>query len=281
MSNFKYLEDLGLTLDQLEAKKNYIGGSSAKDIADGEWLKVYKALVEGESEDLKNIFKVQLGHVSEKFNLLWFARENGYVIEELQTQEAVYSADYPFIGCLPDAIMMCEGDSAVIDAKHTGAHAPWWNEQKVAEYYFPQMHHNMIATQCHKAYLSVIFGNEGPVKIPIEYNKKWADKYIDLCTAFWVHVEAKDPPEDTKKITTPKIKLDDMRELDMTKGNQATEWSTAAYDFQAHQGNAKTFEDAKKALKEMVPEDVKHAHGNNVEITRNKKGAMAITVVIK
>ena len=50
------------------------------------------------------------------------------------------------------------GKLYVIDAKHTQAESPWWAEEDVAKYYFPQMQHNMIATDTDESYLSVISG---------------------------------------------------------------------------------------------------------------------------
>jgi len=269
-----FMNDIGLTQAQLHNKKNYIGGSSAKDIADGNWLKVYNQIALGESEDLSRIFKVQLGHITEEFNLTWFAWENDWVLPANRDTVAIISEDYKMIGCLPDAIMHKNGGKeAVIDAKHTGARAPWWDEQKVAEYYFPQAQHNMIACGIQHFWLSVIFGNEGPVAIEIPYDEAWCRQYVGLCVTFWDHVGRKDPPIDGQvSLAVPEIALDDMRELDMTETNMAAQWEEYAemwLDTKVHHTN---HESAKKELKELIPEDVKKAFGHGVTSTRTKKG---------
>jgi hypothetical protein len=281
MINLKdFMQDVGLTSNQLLDKKTYIGGSSAKDIADGNWFKLYQRMVHNEGEDLSGIFKVQLGHITEEFNLMWFANDMDFQVPESIDQIAIRNDTYNFIGCLPDAIMRTQdGQEIVIDAKHTAAKAPWWDEAKLAEYYFPQAQHNMIATGIHKFYLSVIFGNETPVAIEIKYDAEWCDKYIGLCKSFWGHIERKDPPIDPAKIEVPKIALDDMRELDMTTSNMSGEWSKYANTFYLNSKLAKTFEEAKKELKILVPDDVKKAYGDGIEITRNKKGAMTVRMV--
>jgi len=273
-----YVADLGLTQTQVNNKRNYIGGSSAKDIADGNWLKVYEMLVDGKRDDLTKVFKVQLGHVTEEYNLIWFADHYGWEIEEWKYEEAVYNAEVPFIACLPDALMKRGSDLAVIDAKHTGASAPWWDEQKVAEYYYAQAQHNMIATQVHDFYLSVVFGNDAPVEIHIPYDRDYCQNYIDLCTAFWQCVENKRPPTNEYSIPTPKVNIDDMRELDMTSGNMTEEWKVNAIMYQNNENAAQAFDASKKNLKNLVPEDVKLAFGNNIEIKRNKKGAMTVKI---
>jgi hypothetical protein len=268
-----FMLDIGLTQPQLNDKETYIGGSNAKDIADGNWLKVYNQIALGESEDLSRIFKVQLGHITEEFNLTWFAHENDWMLPANRDTVAIRNKDYPYIGCLPDCIMHKDGgQEAVIDAKHTAAEAPWWDKKKVAEYYFPQAQHNMIACGIHEFWLSVIFGNEGPVPIQIEYDEMWARKYIGLCNAFWGHIERKEPPEAGEKLKVPEIKLDDMRELDMTTTNMAGEWKTVAIKFLTYRDGAVLFEEAKKILKSLVPEDVKKATGNGIVITRDKRG---------
>jgi len=269
-----FMQNVGLTQAQLENKKNYIGGSSAKDIADGNWLKVYNQIALDESEDLSKIFKVQLGHITEEFNLTWFADREDWILPEQRDTVAICAEHYPFIGCLPDAIMTKNGGQmeAVIDAKHTGAKALWWDEQKVAEYYFPQAQHNMIACGIPYFWLSVIFGNEGPVAIEIPYDKQWVDKYIGLCEAFWEHVSRKDPPVDGNSLAVPEIKLDDMRELDMTEGNQASEWEETAEMFIDTKKDHKIHEDTKKTIKGMIPDDVKLAFGNGIEAKRDKRG---------
>lgn len=274
----EFMLDVGLTDAQLRDRKTYIGGSAAKDIADGNWSKVYNRMVLDESEDLSRVFKVQLGHITEEFNLLWFCHLMDWQMGHDPSTLAVRHDEFPFLGCLPDRIMMMQdGTEIVVDAKHTAARAPWWDEQKLAEYYFPQAQHNMIVTGVHRFYLSVIFGNETPTPIPIEYDPDWAARYINLCTAFWGHVERRDPPIDgSDKIAIPKISLDDMRELDMTTSNMASAWDEAAFEYVENKPNAEEFEIAKKALKAMVPDDVKKAHGNGVEITRNKRGAMTV-----
>tara|TARA_R110000822_G_scaffold33854_1_gene96152 strand:+ start:207 stop:1061 length:855 start_codon:yes stop_codon:yes gene_type:complete len=273
-----YVADLGLTQTQLNNKRNYIGGSSAKDIADGNWLKVYEMLVDGKRDDLTKVFKVQLGHVTEEYNLIWFADHYGWDIIEWKYDVAVTNPDYPFIGCLPDALMRRSSMDAIIDAKHSGASAPWWNEQKIAEYYYAQAQHNMIATQVHDFYLSVVFGNEQPVEVHIPYDQEWSANYIDMCSIFWQSIENKQKPQETTAMPKPIIVLGDMRELDMTEGNQKSLWADHANVYIENEKKAKLFEYSKKEIKKMVPEDVKKAFGNKIEINRSKGGALTVKI---
>jgi hypothetical protein len=268
-----FMLDIGLTQAQLEDKKTYIGGSSAKDIADGNWMKVYNQIALNKKEDLSRIFKVQLGHITEEFNLTWFAHENDWILPANRDMTAIRHEKNPYIGCLPDCIMHRDGGlEAIIDAKHTGAKSPWWDEQKLAEYYFPQAQHNMIACGIHQFWLSVIFGNEGPVPIRIEYDEAWAKKYIGLCEAFWGHIERKEPPETSETLDVPEVKIDDMRELDMTKTNMAGDWGIHAGVFIETKEDHSIHELSKKTLKKMVLDDVKKAFGNGIVITRDKRG---------
>jgi len=130
----------------------------------------------------------------------------------------------------------------------------------------------MIACEIHNFWLSVIFGNEGPVAIEIPYDSAWCKKYIGLCESFWSHVSRKDPPDHGENLAIPEIKLDDMRKLDMTEGNQASEWEEAAEMFIDTKKDHKIHEDTKKAIKGMIPDDVKLAFGNGIEAKRDKRG---------
>jgi hypothetical protein len=269
-----FMLDVGLTDAQLRDKKTYIGGSSAKDIADGNWLKVYDRMVNDEGEDLSQVFKVQLGHITELFNLTWFAKQEDWILPAQMDTVAIRNEDYPYIGCLPDCIMTKNGGEieAVIDAKHTGAKAPWWDEQKVAEYYFPQAQHNMIACGIHNFWLSVIFGNEGPVAIEIPYDSEWCKKYIGLCEGFWSHVSRKDPPDHGESLAIPEISLDDMRELDMTNTNMASDWADDSKVFLDSIDAFKAHNGSKTRLKKLIPDDVRNAYGNGIEAKRDKRG---------
>jgi len=271
----EFLNSIGLTEAQLENKKLYIGGSSAKDIAAGNWGKVFDQM-NGEGEDLSRIFKVQLGHITEEYNLLWFAEYQKMEWLDMDYSMFANSGEHPMIGCLPDALMRREdGKIVVIDAKHTGATAPWWDENKVAEYYFPQMQHNMIATDTDESYLSVIFGNDEPIAIHIKLDAEWCENYIGLCQSFWLHIESGTrPEEDVAALEVPKQETSTMRDLDMTEGNTKADWEMHAEAYLGCAVSAGLFEIAKKSLKEMVPDDVKLASGAGIEIHRSKSGSL-------
>jgi hypothetical protein len=274
----QFMTTIGLNEGQIQNRKTYLGGSSAKDIVDGNWGKIYDRIVGGEREDLSKIFKVQLGHITEHFNLLWFAD----MMDMTASDPAIdpwRNLDHPYIGCLPDSIMTdARGNDCVVDAKHTGAEAPWWDDEKVATYYFPQAQHNMIATGIHDFYLSVIFGNDGPRALHIKYDEDWCEEYKGLCKNLWGMIEKKIHPGDglPKKLTIPEISFDDMRTLDMTEGNQAVEWGNNAHIWLNDKEAFDRFESCKKEIKEMIPDDVKRAYGDSIEAVRNRRGSITI-----
>ena len=61
---------LGLTEDEKAMRALGIGGSDASKIMNGEWHELWEIKTgRKEDADLSDVFHVQLGHATEKFNL--------------------------------------------------------------------------------------------------------------------------------------------------------------------------------------------------------------------
>ncbi len=266
-----YLSTLGLTTTQIEQRKTGIGGSSAKDLWDGNWTKLYNQIVNGEQEDLSRQFNVQLGHVTEYFNIIWYAAEQGWDVSF--PKDSIVHPNFTYIRCLPDAIGRNDQGEFVIDGKHTGANTPWWNEQNLLDYYYWQAQHNMLAVGFGRFVLTPIWGNQKSDPIWIDATPDHQEEYLDRARSFWWHVENQEPPVDPAGGEEVSISFDDMRTVDM-QGNNA--WATMAGSYVEHEANAKSFEEAKKGLKDLVPADARLAHGYGIEIKRNKRGALTI-----
>ena len=272
---------MALTAEQIKNRSTYIGGSDAKKIISGDWTTLYEDKVLGIRENLDDKFNVQLGNVTEEFNVDWFTKTNGYELVEYAGDHRRHS-EHNFLGCLPDAIVLKNGNQVVIDAKHTGPRwADRWDEAKLEETYYPQAQHNMLVCGIYRCSLSVIFGNQAPVEIPIEYDPTWVSEYIDMAKSFWWHVESKTHPdnddwEEEKKTikSEPILKL---RKVAMDQGNRKVEWEEAALAYFENKDSHKIFETAKKDLKKLVPDDAAEASGNGIIITRSpKNGSLRI-----
>lgn len=265
---------LGLSESQHEFRGQGIGGSDAKMIWEGKWVELYDKIVNGTRLDLSNKFKPMLGHVTERFNILWHARLHDF--EVAFPDNAVFK-DKPFIRCHPDAIGKDAKGEFVIDAKHTGAQAPWWGPTEVASYYYWQGQHNMLACGIGRFAITPIWGNDIEDMLFIDADPEHQEEYLERATAFWWHIENKTPPENVKAgKAKPTINLDNMRVVNMTEGNAAETWRIMAETFCSTKEAHKEHEAVKKEIKDLIADDVKLATGHGIEVSRNKAGAITI-----
>lgn len=271
----KYIDTIGLTEQQLEAKKHYIGGSNAKFIWSGEWQTAYNNII-GQSEDLSKIFHVNLGNITEQYNLLWQASRKKW--NAISFPDVAFAVDKkrPFIGALVDALGNDKDGVFVIDAKHTGAFGDYLNKNILIERYYWQAINNMLATGIERFCLSVIAGNKIQQPIWIEYNKQHADEYRSRCESFWWHIKNNTPPEDKKLDDVSDKEKSQWVEKDMSTNN---EWINYAVDFIDNENAHKKYTTAKKNIHSLVDKNTNVAWGGNIVAKRNTAGSLTITKI--
>ena len=248
-----------------DARLSYIGGSDAKRIMDGDWLRLWEEKTgKTPPDDLSGVLPVQLGSFTEPFNLDWFSRHTGIPLR-FDLCQHVKHPDHPFIGANIDA----RTDGAIVEAKHVNAFS---KAEEVIGRYYPQIQHYLAVTGEQKAYLSVIFGTQAWEFFTVERDNDYIERLIARECEFWRHVEANKQPHDPAPEVV-KINLDDMREVDMA-GNNA--WAANAGDWKEHRDAAKKHEKATKELKALVEADVKLASGHGVKVTRAKNGSLTV-----
>jgi len=260
-------------------RRSSIGGSDANIIMSGDRKKIldlWRVKTGGEPEDLSDVFAVQLGTVTEDFNLSWFERKTGITLER-----GVYCANdthfVPMTANLDGAGVGC-----IVEAKHV-SHRVGWHFASVAERnashrsglaatlakYQPQLHHNMICARVRKAYLSVISGNEYDY-VEVDYDAEYAGKLIEAEREFWECVRLKMPPGEIAIVAPPEA----TRTVDMTGNN---EWSSLAGEWMATKNYSAQFDKADKAIKELIPADVRAAAGHGIKVVRDKRGYLRIS----
>jgi predicted phage-related endonuclease len=252
-----------------EARRTKIGGSDANIIMSGNpgailnlW-KVKTGLVQ--PEDLSDEFRVVLGGVTEEFNRWWFTRTTDIAVLEGGPQRV--SKAHPFMATnLDGEAMHPDGGSAVFEAKHTSG---MFTLKGAVAAYQPQLHHNMLVTGWKKAYLAVILGNEWDYE-EVDFNEEYAAALLKAEEDFWECVTLKLPPSEEPPIVEPPLAA---RVVDMSGSNSFT---AAAADWLKHRDASKTFAEAAKTLKELVPADARLVTGGGVEIGRNKARSLTI-----
>ena len=256
-------------------RNNYVGGSDAKKILDGDWHTLYQIKKEiVPAEDLSNKFNVQLGIYTEPFHAAWLNAHMGYDLEAAVFTKHI---DHPRIAGTVDFINKTDGFP--LDAKHTNERS---TEDSLKKWYLPQMAHYCNVYGADHIYLSAIMGNKDPVVFKWTPDPDYLSNLLELELQFWWHVANDSPPEivPTAKLARTRaegiegLKVNDLRTVTMQGNN---EWGAAADIYKQSIGVAAAFDSAKKALKLLVEDDVREASGNGVTIKRDARGSLRIT----
>lgn len=263
---------LGLSPDQVAARRLTFGGSDANILMNGDPAAI-QALWEvktgkAEPEDLSRILPVQLGSWTEEFNRYWFETQTGRQV----TDEGARHIN-GFRACNLDGMTTTEGgQSAVFEAKHVNGFSKM---DEVTQRYMPQLHHNSWLAGTNYAVLSVLLGTQGWECVEVPIDEWYMCALIDQETQFWQCVETDTPPLGFEPIKAP-VAPEKFRKVDFTGNN---EWGALAADWLSNRGAAKKFETAVKGIKGLVEPDVGHAVGHGIEAKRSKAGALTIKEV--
>jgi len=254
----------------------FIGGSDCVRILQGDWLSLWQVKTgRAESEDLSDNLAVQMGIHTEDFNLRWFEKQNGCVLAHHQLSFEQMIGTVPAKGMI-DA-MWGNTDTqykSIIEAKHTNDRN---SMESITERYMPQ-----IQLYCHLAeasgcYLSVIFGNSRWESAYVSRNKEYFDSMWAVVSDFWGYVLRDEEPVgvDVQEISIDKVAVDNMVRRDASTDNHFISY---AHEYIDNQAAAKTFENAKTNLKQMVGNNEREVYCDLLTIKRSKSGSLLFTV---
>jgi hypothetical protein len=257
-------------------RKGYIGGSDLYSIMRGDLHDLWK-IKTGRAipDDLGNMFNVQLGVMTEKFNMDWLQRDTGYHVEKLDplnTHTKVIS-DVPY-QARPDGIAYDdEGVAMIVECKHTSS---FKKMSDILEMYLPQVHLYMRVTELKHAVFSVIFGNRWEHCV-VDYNHEFWMKVSTEAHAFWQYVvEDKEPPLlEPAKIDWSDVKIDGLISRDASQDNQ---FVNLAHDFVNTSQHLKQHDVVKKELRSMINDNEREVFCDLLSIKRDKRGACRIYV---
>src|ERR1700682_1111961 len=254
-------------------RRSFIGGSDARIImGDDE-----PALVrlwrekrgEAEPEDLSSNLIVQLGRITEELNRLWYERNTGQAVTDVQRR--VFHPLKRWMAATLDG--MVEGTGAVFEAKFM---LPWsFSEEAAAEKHMAQLQHNMWVTASRIAVLSIITGGGKWVEITIPADPLYQHLLLTAEKKFWRCVESGEPPR-LFGVEPPRPRIEAVRIVDMSASNS---WAEFAGLFRNTRQSFLEHERAKNELKVLMPEDAKEAIGHGVRAKRSKSGAVTFDLV--
>jgi len=263
------LATLGLSADERDARRDTIGGSDANIIMSGDADRIVKLWRQKRGElpddDLSDILAVQMGSFTEPLNAAWFEKQTGFEVSD--RGEVCRHPEIAHMRCTLDGrVSDVFATIGIFEAKHCGTRS---SDAEIFERYVPQLTHNCLCAEAHAAWLSVFKGSGDWMMLEYALDGDYAAALIEAEAAFWRCVQSGDPPAPLPPPPAPKPV--GVKEYDLTGSNA---WAAHAADYIATLLPHGRHEAAKKALKELAPDDASKCFGHGVTITRTKAGAL-------
>lgn len=258
-----------LTAEQLRAREGKLTASRVACLMRGDEAKIMALWSEmvGDPDfvpdDLSGVWPVRLGEATEALNLDWYERKTGRALTRRGEVVICPHADW--------AAATLDGwdaaISAVVECKHVGGREA---RQTVLNRYQPQFHWQMICSTARQTMASIIEGSSEPVIETVPFDETYAAELWRRAEAFMQCVRDLTPPIVLAPVAAP-VKAE--RDVSM-QGNNA--WAMGAADWLANRAAAKKFSTAETDIKELIPSDVKRAHGHGIECTRDRANRLSI-----
>ncbi len=254
-------------------RRSFIGGSDVRIIMgddEAALLRLWREKRgEAEPEDLSGNLIVQLGSATEELNRLWYERNTGQVVKDVQRR--VFHPVKRWMAATLDG--MVEATGAVFEAKFM---LPWtFSEEAAAEKHMAQLQHNMWVTASRTAVLSIITGGGKWVEITISADPLYQHLLLTAEKKFWRCVETGETPH-LFGVEPPRPRLEAVRIVDMSASNS---WAEFAATFRRTRPAYQEHEAAKADLKKLVPEDAREAVGHGLRAKRSKSGAISFDLL--
>lgn len=262
--------------------EDFIRGSDMIDIMNGNWNKLWriKKGLQGRP-DLSFQFNVQLGLATEDFNIKW--AEDNYMLKF--NKQAARQIQYGLIklkGTL-DGFSGTNSEDEIeyigIECKHTYSYNTM---DKMLEYYMPQLQFYIWIAKLNKIIFSVIFGNQWKA-VEVYPSEEYLDRMKDQIKLFWEHIVHNTEPDDlnyntdvlrNNVISIDGVPINKMVARDASKSNSFTEYTQQYLD---NEDAAKTFEAAKKALREEIRPNEREVYNDLISVKRDKRGSVRVT----
>jgi predicted phage-related endonuclease len=279
----------GLSAQDIEERKHFIGGSDAPTIMDGDAQDVADRLAEKRGEkkppNLNRVLPVRMGIQTEPLNIDWYVETTERPVTCLPIDGRPVRRHHPddtFMACSLDGMTVTShGYPAVLQAKHSfdynkGRRRPNTINDLV-DAYLAQVTHEMHVCQVEWAVLIALFGNNRWEYAEVKLDPVYRDALIKRERLFW-HCrltgerwpELPPPPRpdiaDVLKISKPR---------DMSRNN---EWVHDATRYRELKPFVEEFLQISDNLKALVDREVKFHFGAGVTATVSKTGSVTLKV---
>ena len=264
-------------------RKGFLGGSDAVRIMNGDWHQLWlEKTGRVEPEDLSDNFAVQMGVMSEPFNLQWFYK-NYTMLSAFDSKFCEFISGF-LRGHVDGLIHTDDNNYAGIECKHTHQFNTM-NKQLVRympqlQFYLYLMGERYTHSRVDGMYFSNIFGNNRWECVHVAPDYEYQKEVITECSKFWQFVTEDKEPEDREGQFEPEkkidaIAIDKLVAKDMNGNNYFSELS-AKYIKQ--ESSAKEFEETKKEIKTLIGEQEREVYNDKISLKKDKRGAIRITI---
>ena len=275
---------LGLSADAKERRKRFITASDAKPIMEGAWPELWRRKMGlEEEENLDDELRVQMGSMTEPFNLFWFEKREGRTVSYYSDNEIARACwlgltgrhaeaewvtageDYPWMGCSLDALSDTrKGFPCVLDAKHVGQ----WKYDELVLRYTPGMVHQAICAGVNYWALAVFVANNRWEYIEQPVDVFYREDLIEREQEFWSWVERGEEPPDMSVSVAPPAPKPRLRNFEapaigtpewitaVKQNNWLPDVGNAASQFAETLAAQKANGAARTAIKELLPADI-------------------------
>jgi len=262
--------------------EDFIRGSDMIDIMNGNWNKLWriKKGLQGRP-DLSFQFNVQLGLATEDFNIKW--AEDNYMLKfNKQAKRQLQYGLIKLTGTL-DGFSGTNSEDKIeyigIECKHTYSYNTM---DKMLEYYMPQLQFYIWIANLNKIIFSVIFGNQWKA-VEVYPSEEYLDGMKEQIKLFWEHIVHNTEPDDldyntqdlrNNVVSIDGVPINKMTARDASQSNSFTEYTQ---QYLQHEDAAKTFEAAKKALREEIRPNEREVYNDLISVKRDKRGSVRVT----
>lgn len=251
-------------------RQGFIGGSDLYSILNGDWYDLWEVKTgRKESDDLSDVFPVQLGIQTEEFHLDWFDKVSNYNVIHRQPSVTKEHNGIKLKGTF-DGI--CE-TGEVVECKHTSG---FKKMDDMIQRYLGQLHMYMYLSDTTEIVFSVIFGNRYEF-CRVSFNKVYWEKCLLEIETFWEFVVADVAPHNHIKesFDWSQVEIDGLKRRDASQDNQFID---LAHEYVRCSNLMKEGEEVKKSIKKLVGDDEREVFCDLLTIKRDKRGALRITV---
>lgn len=267
---FRRTGGIGMDAATKLARRSSIGGSDARIIMSGDINAITDLWLEKRGEnidpDFSEVLFIQLGNITEAFNLDWFEFESGlWVTGE---QEKRFHPEFPWAHATVDGVVRrCETcpERGLVEAKFM---LPFnWDMDTAVQKYFPQVQHQLWVTGLPVGWLSVITGGGQWRAQRIEADFFYQVALQQAEADFWDAVQTGRLPSVVE--AAQPLKAQPTKVVDLTDD---TDWAPLAAQLTETIEAFKRHDSAKRRIKKLFPDDAQLARGNGVTLKRGKDG---------